>query len=196
VGLAGRSHCDAGWSSLVARLRLITRRQSSEVNEQILAIPYFRDFAGHLDAALYACPARVRIDPPPRLDFVGVVNQVWAARIELFPGASQIPPLLAVLWEGAASFEKAINQLFHYATWRKTKTAILIFSRNKDFKAVLSQIPGVAEGHETYKETLSGPGSDTEFRFRPRHPQDPEHELTLAVLAFSVPTERSKPRAP
>lgn len=94
-------------------------------------------------------------------------------------------------WEGAASFEKAIDQLFDYATWRDTKTAILLFSRNKDFKAVLSQIPGVVESHEAYEETLSDPGSDTEFRFRLRHPQDSEHEMTLAVLAFNVPTERS-----
>jgi len=94
-------------------------------------------------------------------------------------------------WEGAASLAKAINQLFDYATWRNTKTAILMFSRNKDFKAVLSQIPGVVEGHEVYKETLPGAGSDTEFRFRLRHPADLEHELTLAVLAFNVPTARS-----
>ena len=64
-----------------------------------------------------------------------------------------------------------------------------MFSRNKDFKAVHSKIPGVVEGHKAYKEIL--PGSDTEFRFRLRHPADPEHELTLAVLAFNVPTESS-----
>jgi len=95
-------------------------------------------------------------------------------------------------WEGAASLEKAINQLFDYATWRDTKTAILMFSRNKDFKAVLSKIPGVVEGHEAYKETLPSQSTDTEFRFRLRHPQDPEHELTLAVLAFNVPTEHAE----
>jgi hypothetical protein len=95
-------------------------------------------------------------------------------------------------WEGTASFKKAINQLFDYATWRDTKTAILMFSRNKDFKAVLTQIPRVVEGHDAYKETLPSPGSETEFRFRLRHPQDPEHELSLAVLAFNVPTARSE----
>jgi hypothetical protein len=94
-------------------------------------------------------------------------------------------------WEGAASLEKAIDQLFDYATWRDTKTAILMFSRNKDFKAVLSQIPGVVEVHKAYKQTLPGPRSDSEFRFRLRHPADPEHELTLAVLVFNVPTEIS-----
>jgi hypothetical protein len=92
-------------------------------------------------------------------------------------------------WEGAASLERAINQLFEYATWRDTKAAILMFSRNKDFNAVHSQIPGVVEGHRAYKEILPSSGSDTEFRFRLRHPADPEHELMLAVLAFNVPTE-------
>ena len=87
------------------------------------------------------------------------------------------------------SLEKAINQLFDYATWRDTKAAILMFSRNKDFKAVHSQIPGVVEGHKAYKEILPSSGSDTEFRFRLRHPADPEYELMLAVLAFNVPTE-------
>jgi hypothetical protein len=84
------------------------------------------------------------------------------------------------------------NQLFDYATWRSTKTAILMFSRNKDFKAILSQIPGVIESHEAFKETLPDLVSHTEFRFRLRHPQDPEHEMAHAVLAFNVPTERSE----
>jgi len=94
-------------------------------------------------------------------------------------------------WEGAASLEKAINQLFDYVTWRDTKAAILMFSRNKDFKAVHSQISGVVESHKAYKEILPGSGSDTEFRFQLRHPADPKHELTLAVLAFNVPAESS-----
>jgi len=94
-------------------------------------------------------------------------------------------------WEGRDSLEKAVDQLLGYTTWRNTKAAILVFSRNVDFSRVLSQIPGVLENHEAFKERLPHPGSETEFRFRLRHPKDREHELTLTVLAFDVPKNRN-----
>lgn len=41
------------------------------------------------------------------------------------------------IWKGQKNFTAAIEQLLGYLTWRDSKTALLIFSRNKDFKGVL-----------------------------------------------------------
>lgn len=90
-------------------------------------------------------------------------------------------------WEGRSSLDKAVNQLLGYTTWRNTKTAILVFSRNAAFSQVLSQIPEVLENHEAFKERLPRSGSETEFRFRLHYPKDTEHELELTVLAFDIP---------
>jgi hypothetical protein len=90
-------------------------------------------------------------------------------------------------WQGRNSLDKAVDQLLGYTTWRNTKTAILVFSRKADFSRVLSQIPEVLENHEAFEERLPHSSSETEFRFRLRHPKAPEHKLELTVLAFDVP---------
>lgn len=36
------------------------------------------------------------------------------------------------IWRGSKSLSNAIDQLLGYATWRDTKTAILVFNRNKE----------------------------------------------------------------
>ena len=41
------------------------------------------------------------------------------------------------IWKGQKNFTAAIEQLLGYLTWRDSKTALLIFSRNKNFKEVL-----------------------------------------------------------
>lgn len=41
------------------------------------------------------------------------------------------------IWKGQKNFTAAIEQLLGYLTWRDSKTALLIFSRKKDFKGVL-----------------------------------------------------------
>ena len=41
------------------------------------------------------------------------------------------------IWKGRKNFTAAIEQLLGYLTWRDSKTALLIFSRNKNFKEVL-----------------------------------------------------------
>lgn len=92
------------------------------------------------------------------------------------------------IWDGASSLEDAVDQLFGYVTWHNTRTAILLFNRNENFSRVLDQIPSIVEEHESFKERLLYKDSKTAFRFRLRHPRDPEHELMLTILAFDVPT--------
>jgi len=90
-------------------------------------------------------------------------------------------------WNGPASLTGAIDQLLGYTSWRDTKTAIVVFSRNKNFTDVLRQIPDVVKAHpnvvraERYEK-------ETGWRFTFHHRNDKDRHLTLTVLAFNIPT--------
>lgn len=92
-------------------------------------------------------------------------------------------------WNGPQSLSDAITQLLSYTTWRETKAAILLFSRKKDFSAVLAQIPEVFGQHPSHVRKMDYTKS-TGFRFIVRSPNDPQHHLTVTLLAFNVPVER------
>ena len=79
-----------------------------------------------------------------------------------------------------------LDQLLGYMSWRDTKTAVLIFNRNRDHSGVLQKITDVVPTHSCYKRTLS-PRSDTHFRHVFHQPSDKNREIFLAVLAFHVP---------
>ncbi len=45
------------------------------------------------------------------------------------------------IWHGISEFNKAINQLFSYTTWRDVKTTLIIFNKdNKNFKSILTKV--------------------------------------------------------
>jgi hypothetical protein len=64
----------------------------------------------------------------------------------------------------------------------------LLFSRKKDFSAVLAQIPQVFAQHTNHvrQENYARP---TGFRFILLSPHDPQRHLTVTLLAFNVPVE-------
>jgi hypothetical protein len=90
-------------------------------------------------------------------------------------------------WDGPKSLADAIDQLLSYATWRDTKTAIILFSRRRGFTAVLEQIPGIVREHSAYKRD-DAPQGETTFRFVLGKPDDMSRELILTVCAFDVPS--------
>jgi len=89
-------------------------------------------------------------------------------------------------WDGPKAFLDTINQLLGYLSWRDTKTAVVIFNRNRDFSKVLQSIRETAEQHPNKK---SGPikKSETRFRYMFSNPEDADRELVLTVMAFNVP---------
>lgn len=91
-------------------------------------------------------------------------------------------------WQGPKSLANAIDQLLGYASWRDTKIAIVLFSRQKNFTSVLTAIPDVVTKHPSYKRAVQG-ASVSEFRYVLGHRDDPSRELTLAVVAFDVPSK-------
>jgi hypothetical protein len=91
------------------------------------------------------------------------------------------------IWRGEESLKKALDQLFGYASWRDTKTALLLFNRRRSFSSVLKKIPEVIKEHESFERVLPSEQSEGQFRFLMRRPDDPDRSLTLTVLAFNIP---------
>jgi hypothetical protein len=93
-------------------------------------------------------------------------------------------------WGGPASLTASIDQVLDYATWRDAKAAILLFNRNKDFSAVVAQLVAVVQAHPQVRGKVLSL-SDTVVRAQLRHRDDSSREITVTVLAYNVPTERS-----
>ena len=87
-------------------------------------------------------------------------------------------------WDGPAKLTATIDQMLSYTSWRDTKTAILLFSKNKDLTSVLERIPPTVEKHANFKRRIA---YESGFRCLLHHRDDPARELLLTVLAFEVP---------
>jgi hypothetical protein len=91
-------------------------------------------------------------------------------------------------WKGEKHFIPTIDQLLGYTSWRDTKTAIILFNRQKNLSDILSQIPGIVATHPNFKKQLSYT-HETGFRFLMHQPGDKNRELYLTVLVFDVPAK-------
>jgi hypothetical protein len=89
-------------------------------------------------------------------------------------------------WRGPESLSDALDQLLGYASWRDTKTALLVFNRQKNFTQVLERIPDTVKAHPNFKRQEPYK-SETGFRFVLHHRDDKSRELIVTVLAFEVP---------
>lgn len=90
------------------------------------------------------------------------------------------------IWRGGKAFLDAIDQLLSYTTWRDTKTAILLFNKNKDLSRVLAQIQELLAEHDHHKRRATY-GHETAFRAIFGYPTDANRELVVTVLVFDVP---------
>ena len=90
-------------------------------------------------------------------------------------------------WDGPKSFSDAIDQLLDYVSWRDTKTALLIFNRNKDLSAVLNRIQSAMAEHSHLKREIAF-ASETGFRYVLGHPNDDAKDVYLTILVFEVPS--------
>ena len=89
-------------------------------------------------------------------------------------------------WTGSTALTATIDQLLRYTCWRDTKTAILVFNRNKNLTAVLKSIPEAVKGHIHFKRECSH-DSETGFRYIFGNPNDGNREIVLTILVFDVP---------
>jgi hypothetical protein len=90
-------------------------------------------------------------------------------------------------WDGPKSLRGAIDQLLGYVTWRDTKTALVVFARNKDFSKVVAAATAEIPTLPNFK---SGPikEGDTRFRYVFKNKNDPDREFSLTLLLFDVPS--------
>lgn len=91
------------------------------------------------------------------------------------------------IWKGAEVFLATIDQLLGYAAWRDTKTAIILFSRNKNTSDVIAQIPELVKQHKNFKREANSYKNESGFRFILNNRDDKNRELYLTVLILDVP---------
>lgn len=79
-------------------------------------------------------------------------------------------------WGGPKKLAETIDQLLGYSSWRDTKTAVIIFNRNRYFSRVLATIPETVKQHPNFKREMAG-RTDTRFRYCFSHRDDANREL-------------------
>jgi hypothetical protein len=89
-------------------------------------------------------------------------------------------------WGGKKKLLETISQLLGYANWRDTKTAVIVFNRNKDFSNVVSTMAETVKEHPNFKKVIRQ-RSETSFQYTFAHKDDPNREMFLTVMAFDVP---------
>jgi hypothetical protein len=89
-------------------------------------------------------------------------------------------------WGGAKKLDETIGQLLGYTSWRDTKTAILVFNKNKNTSAVVKEVKNTLPKHPNFKNWHTKQEEAT-IRCVLQHPDDKDKELHLAVMIFDVP---------
>ena len=89
-------------------------------------------------------------------------------------------------WKGPKAYKEAIDQLLRYATWRESKTVILVFNRGTDTSTVLNGVDATTKGHANFKRVVDW-RHESGFRYVLHANGDANRELILTVLVFHVP---------
>jgi hypothetical protein len=95
-------------------------------------------------------------------------------------------------WTGEKGYIETLDQVLSYLSWRDTKAAVLMFSRNKDFSGVLEKIMSSTPKHPNFKKLIRQ-RSETSWTYLFGHKDDGNREISITVQAYNVP-ERVEPR--
>jgi hypothetical protein len=90
------------------------------------------------------------------------------------------------IWNGPKGFTAAIDQLLGYVTWRDTKTALIIFSRNVDTTAVVQHAMTALQDHPDFKRDAAMEG-ETRIRAVFGKPGDRSRDVILTVVIVAIP---------
>ena len=92
------------------------------------------------------------------------------------------------IWHGESLFQRAIQQVINYSTWRDLKVSVIIFNKeNKSFQAILSKIHNWANNN-----TVSYIQPDANIWKCKYHRQDMNVDIRLTVLAFDLYIDKSQ----
>jgi hypothetical protein len=89
-------------------------------------------------------------------------------------------------WTGPKALLDAVDQLLRYVTWRDTKVALLLFSRQKEFTKVLAAVEPTMKKHARLVR-FEGRTNETQFRFVLSHPTDSARHIVFTVMLFNIP---------
>ena len=89
-------------------------------------------------------------------------------------------------WTGPAGLTKALDQLLGYTAWRDTKTALLVFNRDRNLSTVLERVSKTVPLHPNHKAERKA-DLETEFRYVFGHRDDVNREITITIIVFDVP---------
>jgi hypothetical protein len=89
-------------------------------------------------------------------------------------------------WSGQKGYFEAIDQLLSYLTWRDSKTALLMFVRNKQLDPVLAIVAEKTNEHLHFA-SADGRVAEGHFVFRFKLPKDDTRRATITVLCFHFP---------
>jgi hypothetical protein len=89
-------------------------------------------------------------------------------------------------WHGEKGFVETVDQLLSYVTWRDTKTAVVIFNKNKNMTGVIETIK---KAMDSYPHKKRGPmvESETHLRYILGHPNDHNREIITTVMVYDIP---------
>lgn len=89
-------------------------------------------------------------------------------------------------WRGKKVYLDTISQLLGYLTWRDSKAAVVIFSKNKELSSVLGTIEESTKEHANYLGHVSTQEAGW-YHYRFHIDGDQNREVKLAVMVFHVP---------
>jgi len=113
-------------------------------------------------------------------------NQSGKTDILLRHDGSNIFVAECKFWGGEKAYLSTIDQLLGYLTWRDSKTAVILFVRNKDFSSVLTTIDEVTPKHNNYLKKLEQ-SDETWTNWLLHIPGDRNRAVYIAVMAYHIP---------
>ena len=96
-------------------------------------------------------------------------------------------------WHGPKHFDAAIDQLLGYLTWRDSKTALLVFNKNRDTSSVREKMHAAIESRPEWRKTVScDPLGDSAYVLV--KDAEPGREINLTTQLYCLPeASASKP---
>ena len=94
-------------------------------------------------------------------------------------------------WRGPKQFGEAIDQLMSYLTWRDSKTALLVFNKNRDAAAVREKMHETVVSRSEHKKTLVQDALG-DGRYVLVKEADPGREIVLTTQLYDLPSQSGR----
>ena len=106
---------------------------------------------------------------------------IWYENAAIFIGECKI-------WTGEKDFSAAIDQLLGYLVWRDTKSALVLFVRQKNVSEIQRKAGQALGAHPLYKRQATDISGCPVFILH--HEGDPNKEIDVALVVVAVPPAR------